>query len=134
MSIKDRVFAVITKFKQLSNPKKFLVLLISAIIVVGILISVDVIPKEYVFPVTIDTTTVPQPEIPKVLNETVSGYFRRGGGCVADVESQQVPAESLEACRDIGRNIEGVIAVGFRNSKHTTDSLKNTCFFDVIPG
>ena len=130
MSIKDRLFAVINKFKQLSKPKKFLVLLIIAIIVVGILISVDVIPKEYIFPATIDTTTtVPQPEIPEISNEIVKGYFRGGGGCVADVESQQVPAESIEACREIGRNLDGVIAVGFRNDNHTTDSLKNTCFF-----
>lgn len=61
MSIKDRAVAVINKFKQLSIPKKVLIFMVTAIIVVGILIAVGVIPKETIFPVTTPTPIANDP-------------------------------------------------------------------------
>ena len=126
---KGKLVSVITQFKNLSTPKKVLILIVVAILVVVILIATGVIPKEVVFPSTVyvpdDTPYVPPPG---ASNEIVKGYFR-GGDCVADVESQVVPAPSLEACRELGKSMNGIVAVGFRNNNHTTERLKNTCFF-----
>ena len=131
MSIKDKFLGVVAKFKELSTPKKILTLLITAIVVVGILVVVGVIPKESIFPAAVggaDEFGPVVPSVPVSTNEIVKGYFR-GGKCVADVESHTVPAPSLEGCRELGRTMDGIVAVGFRNNNHTTESLKNTCFF-----
>ena len=137
MNIKDRLFAVVAKFKQLNTPKKFLVLLITAIVVVGILVVVGVITKESIFPATAggaDEFDTVIPEIPESTNEVVNGWFRPTHDCyVIESESNpsidQTPASSLEECVEIGKGIDGAIVAGFRNSGHGMDEYKNTCYF-----
>ena len=113
----------------MSTPKKVLILIVVAILVVVILTATGVISNDAVSPSTVhvpDDTPYVSP--PQVSNEIVKGYFRTGN-CGAGIENQEVPAPSLEACRELGKTMNGVVAVGFRNSNHTSEHLKNTCFF-----
>ena len=127
------------KFKSMSNIKKYVILLVVGImvvtiVVVGILFAFGVIPKRDPDPAMVylplsDGSTSDEPDIPDIpANDIVPGYFR-DGGCMANLHSHKIPASSIENCRAIARNINGVIAVGFRNGNHSDESNKNTCLF-----
>ncbi|AEO98188.1 hypothetical protein EPVG_00323 [Emiliania huxleyi virus 201] len=128
---------IVKKFKNMSTSKKAVILLVVGImvvtiVVVGILFALGVIPKrepEMVYLPPSDVSTSDEPDIPDIpANDIVPGYFR-DGGCMANLHSHKIPASSIENCRAIARNINGVIAVGFRNGNHSDESNKNTCFF-----
>ena len=130
---------IVKKFKNMSTTKKSVILLVVGImvvtiVVVGILFALGVIPKRNPDPAMVylplsDVSTSDEPDEPDIpANDIVSGYFR-DGGCMANLHSHKIPASSIENCRAIARNINGVIAVGFRNGNHSDESNKNTCLF-----
>ena len=136
MSIKDKFLTIVAKFKELSAPKKLLALVITAIVVVGILVVVGVIPKESIFPAATGGADEFGPDVPSIpisTNEVVNGWFRPPHDCYVTVEGNpsldRTPASSLEECVEIGKGIDGVIVAGFRNSGHGMDEYKNTCYF-----
>ena len=60
-TVKGKLVSVITQFKNLSTPKKFLILIVAAILVVVILSATGVISNDSVSPSTVyvpDDTTV----------------------------------------------------------------------------
>ncbi|AEO98469.1 hypothetical protein EPVG_00135 [Emiliania huxleyi virus 201] len=110
----SRVKNAITKINSLSAPKKLLILLVVAIIIVAVLVALDIIPKETVFPSSASQVSIPelQPE-PEVIYEPEPAepkplVYLGSGACVGG--QQEIPeghCDENPECTAIGRQING---------------------------
>uniref|UniRef100_A0A6C0LWM3 Uncharacterized protein n=1 Tax=viral metagenome TaxID=1070528 RepID=A0A6C0LWM3_9ZZZZ len=114
----SRVKNAITKINSLSKPNKLLILLLVAIIIVAVLISLDIIPKETVFPSSISP---PKPEVEYEQQfkefeseqqfkefESEPLVYLESGACVGD--NQEIPEGQCDEnpeCTAIGRQFNG---------------------------
>ncbi|AEO97760.1 hypothetical protein EhV310 [Emiliania huxleyi virus 86] len=111
----SRVKNAITKINSLSTPKKLLILLVVAIIIVAVLISLDIIPKETVFPSSISPPIPelqPEPEVEYEQQfkefESEPLVYLGSGACVGD--NQEIPeghCDENPECTAIGRQKNG---------------------------
>lgn len=112
----SRVKNAITKINSLSTPKKLLILLVVAIIIVAVLIALDIIPKETVFPSSLSQVSPPIPEVqpkPEVIYEPEPAepkplVYLGSSACVGD--NQEIPeghCDENPECTAIGRQPNG---------------------------